>query len=318
MKRKYFIIVLLLILASHFILQTISQNKGEVLVVDANNSKGFNFEYYLYIPEDIDKSTTNVILVEPNNTGMTSDSHKVHLNDVKDKIKKGTSKQLADEINAILLVPVFDRPASEWEMYTHALDRDTLLRKQGKYSRLDLQLMQMIDDAKKVLYDKNIKVEEKVLMNGFSASGNFVNRFTALHPHIVKAVAAGGVNCMPILPVENYMNEQLIYPIGIADLQNIIGETFNYEKYKSIPQFIYMGSIDDNDTLPYDDAFSDFERELIIRTLGEEMHLRWEKSIKIYEDKKINAILKMYTGIGHTIDSDVFSDLKDFFLENMH
>jgi hypothetical protein len=74
MKRKYFIIVLLLILASHFILQTISQNKGEVLVVDANNSKGFNFEYYLYIPEDIDKSTTNVILVEPNNTGMTSDS----------------------------------------------------------------------------------------------------------------------------------------------------------------------------------------------------------------------------------------------------
>jgi hypothetical protein len=240
------------------------------------------------------------------------------LNDVKDKIKKGTSKQLADEINAILLVPVFDRPASEWEMYTHALDRDTLLRKQGKYSRLDLQLMQMIDDAKKVLYDKNIKVEEKVLMNGFSASGNFVNRFTALHPHIVKAVAAGGVNCMPILPVENYMNEQLIYPIGIADLQNIIGETFNYEKYKSIPQFIYMGSIDDNDTLPYDDAFSDFERELIIRTLGEEMHLRWEKSIKIYEDKKINAILKMYTGIGHTIDSDVFSDLKDFFLENMH
>lgn len=49
----------------------------------------------------------------------------------------------------------------------------------------------MIGDAKKRLSDK-------VLLNEFSASGNFVNRFTALYPNCVQSV----VNHMPIFPIE--------------------------------------------------------------------------------------------------------------------
>jgi len=39
--------------------------------------------------------------------------------------------------------------------------------------------------------------------------------------------------------------------------------------------------LDDNDTLPYDDAFDSDERELIINFLGTDMHERWEKSKNI-------------------------------------
>ena len=76
-------------------------------------------------------------------------------------------------------------------------------------------------------------------MCGFSASGTFVNRFAALYPGIVQAVAAGGVNCMPIIPAEEYEGKQFIYPIGLSDIKGIPDIEFDFSEY-TLKFFCYM------------------------------------------------------------------------------
>ena len=76
-------------------------------------------------------------------------------------------------------------------------------------------------------------------MNGFSASGNFVNRFAILHPDRVRTVAAGGVNSMPILPLKELQGAKLILRVGISDISNFPEINFNIEEYKGVAQYIY-------------------------------------------------------------------------------
>lgn len=321
MNRKLIVIIgslSLLISIIIMLIIRIGDNEDQIIEVKADNNLGFYTNYYLYIPHNIDRENINYLLVEPNNTGTTSDDHKVHEADVIDKVKGGLSVQIAKELKIPLLVPVFDRPKSNWEMYTHALDRDSLMNEEGDLGRIDLQLIGMIDNTKKLLEEKGIKISDEVLMTGFSASGNFVNRFAAIHPKRVKAVAAGGVNCMPILPIENLMGYQLIYPIGIYDLKEITGVGFDLTAYSHVAQYIYMGSEDENDTLPYDDAFSDEERKLMLNVLGADMHERWEISKEIYEELEIPAELVMYEGIGHTINEEILNDIVMFFQRTIY
>jgi len=310
MKRKSIIILIIILMVTIPIVFSVFYNdKGLVIEVKKNKKLGFLTNYYIYIPKGINKSQLNYILVEPNNTGKVSDDHLVHEKNVLKKIELGFSRQIADELKVPLLIPVFDRLESNWKMYTHALDRDTLQNKDGDLRRIDLQLLNMVDDATQILRDKKIKVSKKFLLTGFSASGNFVNRFAVLHPERVQSVVAGGVNCMPILPEPKLGDEKLIYPIGIYDIEEISGQKFDFSKYSQIPQYIYMGSDDENDTLFYDDAFSDKERKLIISVLGIKMHDRWKISKEVYRKLGLPVELVMYKGIGHKINNEVKNDI---------
>lgn len=214
-------------------------------------------------------------------------------------------------------MPCFDRPETNWEQYTHALDRDTILITDGPLARIDRQLLAMIGDAGNVLKDKNIVVNEKVLLNGFSASGSFVNRFTALYPEKVAGTAAGGINSMAILPVENLNGMKLIYPVGIADIQEIAGLNYQPKQFASVPQFYYMGENDENDALPHDDAYSDLERELVIGTLGEDMAVRWENCRKIYESQGVDAEFHTFPGVGHETTAENDAEIVSFFMKVM-
>src|SRR5690606_24718435 len=108
---------------------------------------------------------------------------------------------------------IFPRPDAQPLMYTHALDRDVMLQKTPEFKRLDLQLLEMISDATKVLYAMNIQIESKFFMNGFSASGTFTNRFSFLHPEKIKALAIGGFNGKLMLPQKKINRVKLNYPI---------------------------------------------------------------------------------------------------------
>ncbi|MFA9462802.1 MAG: hypothetical protein ACERKN_00775 [Velocimicrobium sp.] len=67
-------------------------------------------------------------------------------------------KSVAEEIGCILLVPTFEMPKNSDLMYTHALDRDTLLNNTGTLARIDLQLINIIDDAKELCLKKGITI----------------------------------------------------------------------------------------------------------------------------------------------------------------
>jgi hypothetical protein len=197
-----------------------------LIEVPAAGSSGFFFPYYLYIPKDLSRSKPARLLVEPNNTGQASDDFEVHRASAKRLATAGDGHRLADRLQTPLLVPVFPRPRSQWKIYTHYLDRDSMLIKDGPLARIDLQLLSMIRHARQLLGDAGIETRTKVFMNGFSASAGFVNRFATLHPEAVRAIAAGAINALPMYPLESYQGEKLPFPLGLADLKSLTGGDF--------------------------------------------------------------------------------------------
>ncbi len=289
---------------------------GDVIIVEANPEAGFNYEYYLYIPKTIGSKGFKNMLVCPNNTGSTSDDHSVHVKRVEKHMKSSSGsypKSISYALGVPMLMPTFDRPAEMGLTYTHALDSDTLKLNEGKLKRVDLQLIAMIKDAQFRLRDQQVKVKDKVIMDGYSASGNFTNRFVALHPEYIEAVSTGGVNSMPIIPLKSLNNEMLPFHVGIGDLKERTGDAFKMELYKKVDQYIYMGDLDNNDTLPYGDAYTEDERELTLRVLGSSMQERWKNSIEIYKQLEIPATMVTYEGVGHEITEEIMQDIIDFY-----
>lgn len=317
MKKKKriifgFIALVLLVLGFLFAYRP-KETGGRVIKVNAKEERGFYSEYYLFIPDTLKKSDAIFLLAEPNNTGFVDDNHRKHRDAAYDIVRFGQANAIARQLCLPLLVPCFDRPETNWETYTHALDRDTLLIEDGALRRIDMQLLAMIEDARDVLAKKDIRIEDKVFLNGFSASGSFVNRFTALHPDKVAAVAAGGVNSMVILPVGQRKGRDLIYPVGVADLEEIAGVPFQFEAFASVPQYYYMGQEDENDALSYDDAYSDLEREIVKSVLGEDMALRFENCRDIYESQGISAVFRTFPGVGHETTGEMNEVIVSFF-----
>jgi hypothetical protein len=94
------------------------------------------------------------------------------------------------------------------------LNRRTLATPDKRLHRIDLQLLAMIDDARRRLGARDMPVREEVLMTGFSASGAFVNRFVVLHPARVMAAAAGAVNGMLMLPSSSLGTDRCSFRSG--------------------------------------------------------------------------------------------------------
>ena len=300
--------------------ENLDLSKGLAARVAANPKAGFSFPYYLFVPQEMDSNESVYLLVEPCNTGTTSDDFESHDSKAKSLALKRSShtNKIARKLKVPLLVPVFPRPGGErWRIYTHALDRDILLLKEGDLRRIDEQLIKMIAHAQQLLRHNNVKVNEQVFMNGFSASGTFTNRFAILHPKVVRAVATGGVNCIPTFPTDQWNGTAMRYPVGIADLKEIAGIDFDEAAYKRVSQYIYMGVLDNNDTLPYRDAYDEVDAELVKSLIGAEMMPdRWEMSQSIYRALGIPAQFVTYENTRHEIRREMIDDVVAFFKAN--
>ena len=178
----------------------------EVIRVEAQPEKGFLYPYYLYIPPELrdekNSGAPQTLLVLPNNTGQTNDDLTVHDASAK-RLAEGRRK-LAGQLKVALLAPVFPRPKTDGRIYTHALDRDSLVTEKKELKRFDLQLIRMIDDARKRLRADGLSFDERVMMYGFSASGMFTNRFAMLHPERVKAAAFGSPGGWAMAPIASW------------------------------------------------------------------------------------------------------------------
>ena len=282
--------------------------------VSENPVEGFNFPYYLLIPQGINLDKSIHLLVEPNNTGVGSNFVSLDKN-TKDAIETSSASSVARKLKIPVLMPVFPRPGGT--LYTHALDRETLLIREGNLKKIDLQLIAMMAHAQKLLRHNKVKINEKIFMNGFSASGTFTNRFAILHPTVVRAVATGGINSIPTFPTERWNDVTMRYPVGIADVKEIADIDFDEVAYKGVSQYIYMGAIDDNDTLPYRDAYDEADAELVKNLIGVKMMPdRWHLSQSIYKALGIPAQFVTYNDTGHEIKDEMIDDITAFFEAN--
>ena len=267
----------------------------------ANTRAGYHADFYLYVSPGARSAAQNggrqTILVQPNNSGTNSDDAGVHR---RDAWWTGWERQsVADELGVILLVPAFIRPGEDWKIYTHALDRDSLTTKRSDLARPDLQLLAMVEEARRALSQQGIQAEEKILIQGYSASGMFANRFAALHPERVKAVAAGSPGGWPIAPLAVFAGEALPYPAGVADLETLSGTPFDADRNKSVPQLIVMGSADDNDSLDFRDGWDEEPAALVDRLFGKDPQARWKNSESVYKAAGANAQFILVDGVGH-------------------
>lgn len=224
---------------------------------NAKPEKGYNWDYIIYTPNEIKNS---ILLVCPNNSGIISNSYDIHVEKAKSLIKY--KSKLADKLGVPLLVPIFPRFKKESHIYTHSLGRNCIYTDIKDIKRLDYQLIKMINDSKEILEKKEIVLEDKILMSGFSASGDFIDRFTLLHPYLVKAVVFGGSNT--VVPLKELNDQKLPYPIGIYDYKKITGRKFDLKEFSSVKRKIFKGS-------------EDFGGWIITNKNGENIHYTWEK-----------------------------------------
>ena len=299
-------------------LTTKTTKTDTILIVKTNAEKGFYNDYILFLPKGTPLNKMIFLLVEPNNTGKLSDSIELHKKYAIDLASvSSVGNNISTELKIPLLVPVFPRPASQPLTYSHALDRDVMLEIQPELKRLDLQLLAMINDAKSVLASLQIKVAKKIFMNGFSASATFTNRFSFIHPEIIQALAIGGFNGELMLPQNEINGIKLNYPIGTNDFSELFGKKLNTDTYRAIPQFIYMGKLDDNDAVQFDDAYSENERQIINDNIGKDVQARYIQCQTFYQKHNINPIFTTYENVGHWTTSNVNLEVIKFFLQQM-
>lgn len=288
-----------------------ADQRPSIELIPASPADGFNFPYVLRIPEKV--SDKPVLLVETNNTGNSDDFEETVAATVATARGSGIGPMISGALNMPLVIPVFPRPKTDWQIYTHALDRDSILLEEGhSLHRLDLQLLAMSSDARKRLSRNGIEVPPEFLICGFSASGTFANRFSFLHPKRILGVVAGGVNATPMLPLADHGEHSLSFPLGTNDFGEIVGREFDLEAWRALPQMIFMGALDDNDAVAYSDAYSDSERETVHKVLGQDMGVRWRAAQALYLEEKANVTFVTYGQIGHATTHRIHRDILSF------
>ncbi|HUF05455.1 MAG TPA: hypothetical protein VMM38_14945 [Aridibacter sp.] len=318
--KKTILVLSVLLLTAAALPQEAPKQPGKTDKIDADPSRGFSYPYYLNIPpalhEQHGRNGTQTLLVVPNNTGKPVDGLEEHEKNVSSKMV-----QIAfvfNRLNVPVLVPVFPRPAKEWKIYTHALDRDTLTTELEEYKRLDLQLAAMIRDARSRLKGEGLDVGDKVLMYGFSASAMFANRFAFLHPDLVKAAAIGSPGGWPIAPVKKFKDKELRYPLGISDVKELTGSDVGMDDLRKISFLFFLGGDDDNDSLVFRDGYEKEDEDLALGLLGRKPVDRWAVSRELYEKAGMNAEFKLYPGEGHRPSREMVEDLLVFLEKNKY
>lgn len=285
-------------------------------LVPADPAQGFSSAYRLQSPGWLTpRSRPVAILVLPNNTGHPDDDVAVHQRGA-DEIAFAGHLAFAG-LDVALLVPTFPRPMQHGRLYTHALDRDSLVTDIAGLRRIDLQLLAMIGDAQRRLKVAGWLVEPKVLMAGFSASGMFVNRFVLLHPEAVKAAVIGSPGGWPIAPVNDWAGERLTYPAGIADVADLVGEPADLDELRKVPMLFFIGDRDENDSVPYADSYDDRERDLVLGLFGATPVGRWAMAERLYAMAGMNSKFRLVPGVGHAITFGELIEVRAFLKRQM-
>jgi hypothetical protein len=296
--------------------------QSETIKIEASPDDGFHWAYYLHIPSSIylasDKKQKTFLMIEPNNTGQPNDDVKVHDTAARELVQRRSS--FASELGVALLVPTFPRPSPmnmATPAYIHALDKNTLITSENKLERIDLQLIAMVDDAIERLSEKGLEVEEKVLMNGFSASGMFTSRFAILHPEKVQAAAIGSPGGWPVVPVGQWQGENLSYPVGVSDITQLIDKEFDLVTFQHVPLFLYLGAEDTNDAVPGPFGYTPMQRQQINSLFGNTPVERWPIAEEIYTSVECNTRFVLYPDAGHILINEMWRDIQEFFHAHM-
>lgn len=183
--------------------------------------------FLLIIPKNIENNST--LIMESNN---------LETNNKKELFKQGieTAKHLLElsKSKSPILIPIL---ASEKEgPYWQQLSSECF----KKDKNIHLKIMQTIEKSKAIIKKKrNIEINDKIFLNGYSSSGVFAQRLALIYPEIIDTACIGGASgSIPII------DSRIDYPIGIGNYEKIFQKAFNKEEYKKINFEYYVGSLE--------------------------------------------------------------------------
>ncbi len=273
---------------------------------------GYRWPFLLRVPATV---RVPFLLVAPNNTGFaTADLEMLRAVAANQGRSDG---DLAEALGCPLLIPLFPRPPKgESNLYLHALSRDALAAPQEEWRRVDLQLLAMIEAARALLAQRGTTMDPRVLLWGFSAAGDFAQRFAMLHPERVRAVAAGGFS-WPLAPVAREGEAVLPYPIGVGDLEALGVASPTVEARRAVRWFLFRGGKDHNEPLDHPDCFSPEHAALVRSRFGVTVAERWARASSLYTEAGLNAEFVLEPGAAHLVTAEMRARVERFFAAAM-
>ena len=274
----------------------LSYNKIAIKLI-RNPSRGYNYDGYIYIPPLTTWDSATHLLVIPNNSGKDGD---ISFQDakVREVIKSNSWETIiAAGIRCPLFIPVFPRDGEG--PYYHDMTYEAITSV-GMGRRIDIQLVNMIKDVLEYL-DSRFELSDKVLLAGASASGDFVSRFTVLHPEIVQAMVTGLNSGIPMAPATRYKSTPLEYPFGVFNFRSITGKSFNLEAFKEINILSMNGNLDEDSTHYFDGHSNIYPmtKDDILSTYGDTIRKRCETTFEIFSKYTERFQSLLYENEGH-------------------
>lgn len=204
-----------------------------VQIVYPNDISNYNIPYILVLPKNMKENC--ILAVEVNN--LETENGDYLLNNGLLTAHK-LVQQLKDNDNPVL-IPIVPSVKNGIPYYQQLSKECFSIPSTHPLYRIDLQVLNIINEVKKNLSDK-INLREKIFLNGYSSSGVFAQRFALLHPEIVDTLCIGGASGSIPVPIL-----ELGYPLGIADYYEITGKQFDLEVYSQIKFRYYIGQFED-------------------------------------------------------------------------
>lgn len=274
------------------------------------------YHWFSYVPANLSKTSLAYILITGQNGNIVSDNYDELIEECRNQAER--RKTWADTYNYIMITPVIPRSASNLETYTVSLDRESLLDPTDFNQRPDLKVNLMIDQLTSMLTADGYNMHDKVFIEGFSAGAMFAQRYCLLHPERVQAIAAGQCGGSLTVSGSNYNGTDMNWPVGVNDFQSLVDYDFNMTEYQQVPQFIYIGDQDTNNStvaVGNHDLFTDEQMAFLNVTFGDSDPVRLENQCDYIKGMGYNVEFKLYPGVGHQHTSHMIDDTFTFFAQ---
>lgn len=242
--------------------ETGGQRPERVQRVEPHPESGFHHPYFLATPETYREGQVPLLL-ETNNADETL-SREEEIRRAKGQVRGLNSHGawLSEELGVPHLKPIFPENPEEdpiEDRHEISLLNRAAMRLEGTdLDRVDLQMLRMSEHARETILSNDLadvassSLHEKIIMYGNSSEGVSAERMAAMHSEDILAIAGAGLNGIALLPLEELGGRTLNYHVGIADLETIIGKSYDAAAHDDVNLLLIQGGADTRNRLMMD------------------------------------------------------------------
>ena len=276
------------------------QQNGKLITIPANLEKGFNYPFMIYIPNSLDASQINNLLLHSCNTPEAMlDYSKVEEYTKMNQLQiNSLQMEIANKGNVPLILPIIPRFVGyNPEYIENGMQRSDLETFISMQNKLDSKY-RLTKEQIEYEYNKSQNIiEQQIKMSDYAISYLRKNGITMDDKIIVEGHSAGSKNAASII------NQ---YPNRIASY--VIGGTTGIAKVndKSIPGVVYNGVLDRNNPAEffYDNngiVRSKYKEEYSDKYIQDVVVPRYKKSLEEWKKENSNKDVKEFNVVQHDI-----------------